>query len=75
MPACTGGLGGLAAETLPRNALSILYLCLFPTEACLVVAQVGWEESSREVSQRLGGDKKQEAMLARWLQEGNRRLR
>ena len=38
-------------------------------------AQVGWEESSREGSQRLGGDKKQEAMLARWLQEGNRRLR
>lgn len=37
--------------------------------------QVGWEDTSREGSQRLGGEGKREALLARWLQEGNRRLR
>ena len=38
-------------------------------------AQVVWEEGSRECSQRLGGEGKREALLARWLQEGNKRLR
>lgn len=36
---------------------------------------MAWEEASREGSQRLGGEGKREALLARWLQEGNKRLR
>ena len=40
-----------------------------------VAAQVTWEESSRDGSQRPGSDGKREALLARWLQEGNKRLR
>lgn len=34
-----------------------------------------WDDSGREGSQRLGGEGKREALLARWLQEGNKRLR
>ena len=30
---------------------------------------------AREGSQRLGGEGRREALLARWLQEGNKRLR
>ncbi len=41
----------------------------------MMAAQVTWEESSRDSSQRLGNDGKREALLARWLQEGNKRLR
>ena len=37
--------------------------------------QVAWEEASREGSQRPGGEGKREALLVRWLQEGNKRLR
>ena len=66
--------GRASSRDSSQNALPILYLCLFQ-QSVPRGAQVGWEESSREGSQRLGGDRKQEAMLARWLQEGNRRLR
>ena len=51
----------------------------FPTNSSVssihANAQVAWEDASREGSQRLGGEGKREALLARWLQEGNKRLR
>ena len=41
-----------------------------------VHAQVAWDEvPAREGSQRPSGEGRREALLVRWLQEGNKRLR